>query len=193
MKYLVDTNVFLHTIDSNIYGVAKKCSDLNNNVCITQTIMDELTPGYYIVKSDASTAEIEICVRNCTKNGVFKVIELIDISEIDGAKIILKSIRDRFYSWMYNFDYLQLLLQRGEITQKEISSKCFKNKDLGECELLSIAKASHGEYVIITNDRGHVYCHPYQNIFEAYEEDNDVVIYSGNKWIKDIIKFIDEI
>jgi hypothetical protein len=28
MYYLVDTNVFLHDIDSNIYGVAKLCKDL---------------------------------------------------------------------------------------------------------------------------------------------------------------------
>lgn len=184
MKYLVDTNVFFHTINSNIYGVAKKCIDIGDIACITQTILDELTPGYYLVENE-STKGISTAV-SLFASDKFKLIELINISDVDGAKELLKSIRDGFYSWMHKADYLQMLLEKGEITVQEIKSKTFKNKDLGECELLAIAKASHGAYILITNDKGEVFHHPYQNIFEPYKDDPEVVIYNGAEWISKI-------
>ena len=37
-KLFVDTNVFLHVIDSNIYGVADLCKRSGNDITITQTL-----------------------------------------------------------------------------------------------------------------------------------------------------------
>ncbi|MFG6324133.1 MAG: hypothetical protein K1W41_22675 [Lachnospiraceae bacterium] len=108
MYYLVDTNVFLHDIDSNIYGVAKLCKDL------------------------------------------------------------------------------QKLIEKGILTREDIKKENFKKKDMGECELVAIAKASGGEYWLITNDKGRVYKHPDMNIFDAYSKDKDVVILSGEEWIRNI-------
>lgn len=62
MYYLVDTNVFLHVIDSNIYGVADLCKKNNNDITITQTILNELDPGYYKENEDASSKEIYVSV-----------------------------------------------------------------------------------------------------------------------------------
>ena len=36
MYYLVDTNVFLHVIDSNIYGVADFCNRSGQDITIKQ-------------------------------------------------------------------------------------------------------------------------------------------------------------
>lgn len=64
MYYSVDTNVFLHVIDSNIYGVAKWCKDNGKDITITQTILDELDPGYYRENEDESSKEIYTAVKN---------------------------------------------------------------------------------------------------------------------------------
>lgn len=64
MYYLVDTNVFLHVIDSNIYGVAEVCKRNGNDITITQTILKELDPGYYRENTDISSKEIYTAVSN---------------------------------------------------------------------------------------------------------------------------------
>ncbi len=54
---------------------------------------------------------------------------------------------------------------------------------MGECELLAIAKVS-GEYIIVTNDRGRVFLHPDQNLFDLCAEDSDIDMLTGEEWIK---------
>ena len=61
-KLFVDTNVFLHVIDSNIYGVADLCKRSGNDKMITQTILNELDPGYYRENEDISSKEIYTAV-----------------------------------------------------------------------------------------------------------------------------------
>ena len=46
MEYLVDTNIFFHVINSNVFGVAEFCKNKGNDICVTKTIIDELEPGY---------------------------------------------------------------------------------------------------------------------------------------------------
>ncbi len=113
-------------------------------------------------------------------------IRLIQLDDIFGAREELKKIRDRYYSWMRNPDYLQKMIEKGTLTREDIKKENFKKKDMGECELVAIAKASGGEYWLITNDKGRVYKHPDMNIFDAYSEDKDVVILSGEEWIRNI-------
>lgn len=185
MYYLVDTNVFLHVIDSNIYGVADLCKKNNNDITITQTILNELDPGYYKENEDASSKEIYTSVNNLVLGtwGI-KAIRIIRLSDIEGAKEELKKIRERFYSWMSDPQYLQKLIQEGKISRDDIKKPSFRKKDLGECELLAIAKASMGQYWIVTNDRGRVFQHPDQNIFDTYANDPNVTIITGEEWLK---------
>ena len=48
MYYLVDTNVFLHAIRDNIFSVADLCKKNGTDITITDTILTELEPGYYL-------------------------------------------------------------------------------------------------------------------------------------------------
>ncbi len=185
MYYLVDTNVFLHVIDSCIFRVANLCKTNDNDVCVTQTIIDELEPGYYREKEDASSKEIYTCVTNLV-NGFMGLtpIKLINLSDIEGAKEELKQIRDRFYGWMKDPTYLQSMIDQGCLTLEEIRKSKFRKMDLGECELIAIAKVSAEKYWIISNDKGRVYKHPEVNIFEIYAE--YIVLLTGDEWLKKI-------
>lgn len=185
MYYLVDTNVFLHVIDSNIYGVAEVCKRNGNDITITQTILKELDPGYYRENTDISSKEIYTAVSNLVTGAWgIKNIRLLKLEEIDGAEKELKKIRKRYYGWMQDADYLNRLVQKGIITRQDIKRPGFRNKDLGECELLAIAKVSGGNYIIITNDRGRVFLHPDQNLFDIYVDDPDIKMMTGQDWLK---------
>lgn len=187
MYYLVDTNVFLHVIHSNIYAVAALCKEHNNDITITQTILNELDPGYYREKNDISSKEVYTAVNSLVTGarGV-KIIRKICPKDVEGAVGELKKIRNRFYSWMKNPDYLHKMIKEGKISKEDIKKPSFRNKDLGECELLAIAKASAGQYFIVTNDKGKVYQHPDQNLFDVYENDPEVIILTGEDWIRKI-------
>lgn len=187
MYYLVDTNVFLHVINSNIYSVADLCNKEHNDITITQTILDELNPGYYRENEDISSKEIFTSVQNLvTGTWGIKVIRKIKVSDVKGAEEELKKIRKRFYSWMKDPIYLQKLIDEGKITREDIKKSSFRNKDLGECELLAIAIASAGEYLIVTNDKGRVFKHPDQNLFDAYANDPAVTLITGEEWLDKI-------
>lgn len=187
MYYLVDTNVFLHVICSNIYGVADLCKKNSNDITITQTILDELDPGYYRENEDTSSKEIYTSVSNLVAGtwGI-KAIRMIRLSDIEGAEEELKKIRKRYYSWMSKPEYLQKLIQEGKISREDIKKPSFRNKDLGECELLAIAKASSGRYWIVTNDKGRVFQHPEQNLFDTYANDPNVIVITGEEWLNKI-------
>lgn len=190
MYYLVDTNVFLHVIDSNIYGVAKWCKDNKKDITITQTILDELDPGYYREKEDESSKEIYTAVNNYVSGAMgIKVIKLIALSDIPGAQDEYKKIRKRFYGWMKDAAYLQKLVLKGDLTPEEIKKPSFKTKDMGECELIAIAKASNGEYWVVTNDKGRVYKHPDLNLFDTYADDDAVIIITGEELLHTIGDF----
>ena len=69
---------------------------------------------------------------------------------------------------------------------KKEDVRYIRKKDLGECELVAIAKTSKGEYWLITNDLGRVFLHPHLNIFDMYKDDPDVKIISGLDWLQKI-------
>lgn len=187
MYYLVDTNVFLHVIYSNIYSVADLCKKRNNDITITQTILNELDPGYYRENEDISSKEIYTSVSSLVAGtwGI-KAIRMIRLTDIKGAEEELKKIRKRFYSWMRDPQYLKKLIQEGKLSREDIKKTSFRNKDLGECELLAIAKASSGQYWIVTNDKGRVFQHPDQNLFDIYANDPDVILLTGEAWLNQI-------
>ena len=87
MYYLVDTNVFLHAIRNEIYTVANLCKENNREVTITETILKELEPGYYLEIEDETVKEAYNAVHNLTFGTMgIKTIRLIKLEEIPGAK-----------------------------------------------------------------------------------------------------------
>ena len=54
-------------------------------------------------------------------------------------------------------NYLKSLIAKGKISEDDIKKKSFRNKDMGECELIAIAKVSSDEHQIVTNDKGRVF------------------------------------
>ena len=98
----------------------------------------------------------------------------------------LKKIRRRFYDWMKNPAYLKSLIAQGKISEDDIKKKSFRNKDMGECELIAIAKVSLDEHQIVTNDKGRVFLHPEQNLFDEYASEIGLTVLSSDEWLRQI-------
>lgn len=158
MYYLVDTNVFLHAIRDNIFAVADLCKKNGTDVTITDTILSELEPEYHLEGEDKTAKDTYNSVYNLSYGTMgIKVIRIVNVDDIPGAKEELKRIRKRFYSWMTDITYLKHLVSQGAISLDDIKKKNFRKKDLGECELIAIAKAAENVYEIVTNDKGRVF------------------------------------
>lgn len=184
MYYLVDTNVFLHSICDIIFTVANLCKKNETEITVTETILNELEPGYYLEIEDKTAKNAYNSVYNLTYGTMgMKAIRIVKLDDIPGAKEELKKIRKRFYSWMSDINYLHFLISQGVITADDIKKKSFRNKDLGECELIAIAKTAKDEYQIVTNDKGRVFLHPEQNLFNEYASDVGLTILSSEEWL----------
>lgn len=189
MYYLVDTNVFLHSICDEIYKVADLCKKNKTEITVTETILNELEPGYYLEIEDDTAKNVYTSVYNLTYGTMgMKVIRLVKLDDIPGAKEELKKIRKKFYSWMSDVNYLNHLISQGIITVDVIKKKSFRNKDLGECELIAIAKTAEDEYQIVTNDKGKVFLHPEQNLFDDYASNTGLIVLSSEEWLNKIEK-----
>lgn len=187
MYYLVDTNVFLHSISDEIFAVANLCKENNQDVTITETILNELEPGYYLEIENKAAKEVYNAVHNLTFGTMgIQIIRLVKLEEIPGAKEELKKIRQRFYGWMRDANYLKTLICQGVITKEDIKKKSFRNKDMGECELIAIAKVSSDEHQIVTNDKGRVFLHPEQNLFDEYASEIGLTVLNSDEWLRKI-------
>ena len=187
MYYLVDTNVFLHGINENIFSVAELCKKNENEITITETILNELEPGYYLELVDPTARQVYTAVNNLAHGTMgFKVIRLLKIDDIPGAKAELKKIRIRYYSWMRDSAYLQKLISEGRITAEDVKKNSFRNKDMGECELIAIAKVCKNDYEIVSNDKGRVFLHPDQNLFDEFTLSEGLIVISSEDWLKKI-------
>lgn len=187
MYYLVDTNVFLHSICDEIYEVADLCKKNETDITVTETILNELEPGYYLEIEDDTVKNVYNSVHNLTYGTMgIKVIRLVKLDDIPGAKEELKKIRKKFYSWMSDINYLNHLISQGIITVDDIKKKSFRNKDLGECELIAIAKTAEDEYQIVTNDKGKVFLHPELNLFDDYASKTGLIVLSSEEWLEKI-------
>ena len=187
MYYLVDTNVFLHAICNEIFTVASLCKESEQEIAITETILNELEPGYYLEIEDKSAKNTYNAVHNLTLGTMgIKIIRLVKLEEIPGAKEELNKIRQRFYGWMNDVNYLKSLISQGKISKSDIRKKSFRNKDMGECELIAIAKVSNGEHQIVTNDKGRVFLHPEQNLFDEYASEIGLTVLNSDEWLRKI-------
>ena len=187
MYYLVDTNVFLHAIRDNIFAVADLCKKNGTDVTITDTILSELEPGYHLEGEDKTAKDTYNSVYNLSYGTMgIKVIRIVNVDDIPGAKEELKRIRKRFYSWMTDITYLKHLVSQGAISLDDIKKKNFRKKDLGECELIAIAKAAENVYEIVTNDKGRVFLHPEQNLFDDYAVGIGLIVLNSDEWLNTI-------
>lgn len=187
MYFLVDTNVFLHSICDKIFAIADLCKKNETEITVTETILNELEPGYYLELEDETAKNAYNAVYNLTYGTLgIKAIRIVKLDDIPGAKEELKKIRKKFYSWMSDTNYLNLLISQGVITADDIKKKSFRNKDLGECELIAIAKTAEDEYQIVTNDKGRVYLHPEQNLFDDYASGIGLTVLSSEEWLDKI-------
>ncbi len=187
MYFLVDTNVFLHSICDKIFAIADLCKKNETEITVTETILNELEPGYYLELEDETAKNAYNAVYNLTYGTMgIKAIRIVKLDDIPGAKEELKKIRKKFYSWMSDTNYLNLLISQGVITADDIKKKSFRNKDLGECELIAIAKTAEDEYQIVTNDKGRVYLHPEQNLFDDYASGIGLTVLSSEEWLDKI-------
>lgn len=187
MYYLVDTNVFLHAICDEIFTVANLCKENEHDITITETILNELEPGYYLEIEDENAKNTYNAVHNLTFGTMgIKIIRLVRLEEIPGAKEELKKIRQRFYGWMKDGNYLRYLISQGKISKSDIKKKSFRNKDMGECELIAIAKVSDNEHQIVTNDKGRVFLHPEQNLFDEYASEIGLTVLNSDEWLRKI-------
>lgn len=185
MYYLVDTNVFLHAICDKIFTVANLCKKCGQDVTITETILRELEPGYYLEMEDKTAKEVYNAVHSLTYGMMgIKAIRLVKLEEIPGAKDELKKIRQRFYGWMTDVNYFEKPYRSGKNIGKCIKKKSFRNKDMGECELVAIAKAAEDEHQIVTNDKGRVFLHPEQNLFDEYASKNGLTVIDSDEWLR---------
>lgn len=187
MYYLVDTNVFLHAIRDNIFAVADLCKKNGTDVTITDTILSELESGYHLEGEDKTAKDTYNSVYNLSYGTMgIKVIRIVNVDDIPGAKEELKRIRKRFYSWMTDITYLKHLVSQGAISLDDIKKKNFRKKDLGECELIAIAKAAENVYEIVTNDKGRVFLHPEQNLFDDYAVGIGLTVLNSDEWLNTI-------
>lgn len=187
MYYLVDTNVFLHAICDEIFTVANLCKESEQEITVTETILSELEPGYYLEIEDETAKNAYNAVHNLTFGTMgIRIIRLVKLEEIPGAKEELKKIRQRFYGWMKDGNYLRLLISQGKISESDLKKKSFRNKDMGECELIAIAKVSDDEHQIVTNDKGRVFLHPEQNLFDEYASDIGLAVLNSDEWLRKI-------
>lgn len=187
MYYLVDTNVFLHSICDTVFTVADLCKKNETEITVTETILNELEPGYYLEIKDETAKNAYNSVYNLTYGTMgVKAIRMVKLDDIPGAKEELKRIRKKFYSWMSDINYLNLLISQNVITAEDIKKRSFRNKDLGECELIAIAKTAEDEYQIVTNDKGRVFLHPDQNLFDEYASDIGLTVLGSEEWLDKI-------
>lgn len=187
MYYLVDTNVFLHSICDTVFTVADLCKKNETEITVTETILNELEPGYYLEIKDETAKNAYNSVYNLTYGTMgVKAIRMVKLDDIPGAKEELKRIRKKFYSWMSDINYLNLLISQNVITADDIKKRSFRNKDLGECELIAIAKTAEDEYQIVTNDKGRVFLHPDQNLFDEYASDIGLTVLGSEEWLDKI-------
>jgi len=178
---------FLHSICDKIFSVADWCKKNKTEITITETILNELEPGYYLEIVDEKVKDSYNAVYNLTYGTMgVKVIRMVNLDDIPGAKEELKKIRKKFYGWLNDVSYLNLLVSQNVITVDEIKKKSFRNKDLGECELIAIAKTAEEEYQIVTNDKGRVFLHPEQNLFDEYAQEIGLSVLNSDEWLKKI-------
>lgn len=162
MTFLIDSCVFFNNLNE-----ATKIIEINEKSkeqvkAISEVIMNELQQP---LNASFDATNLDTMISRFIEQ---KVITLIDTNSKKAYKDNLSNIRKRYYRWMTDPEYLNMLQAKGKLTVDERKSKGFKFKDLGECSLIAIALTDIDNYIIVSNDKGKVYKHPNTNIFKEF-------------------------
>lgn len=52
--------------------------------------------------------------------------------------------------------------------------------------MIAIAKTAEDEYQIVTNDKGKVFLHPEQNLFDDYASKTGLIVLGSEEWLNKI-------
>lgn len=185
MKYLKDTCVFIYKIDtaSEILDVARHCENIGSKLCVTSTVMEELSPGPRVPKEKAEKSKD---IKQYLEFGCeSKIVNIINIDESDKYKSNLKDIRRRYYDHLRDPDELNELVEKGLYTREQVRSKWFRNKDMGECSCIAIAMENTEDFVIVTDDKGRIFLKPDINLFEIYKDSHNIRVLNYEQWISE--------
>ena len=180
MRYLIDSNVFFHKIKEDILTVAKSCKKNNCGMYVSPAILNELEAP----KKSGYSNDCYNIVNSCVY-GVLSEYKFIQLAELSAdARREYQKIRNKYYRWTLDPRYLRSLIEKNILTEEDV--KKVRYKDIGECELLAIAKTSKSDHYIVTDDFGKVYLHPEQNVFDFYKNDPKINILKSDEWLDDI-------
>lgn len=179
MRYLNDTCVFIHKICipekfTDIVQHSNKHADV---FCVTDVVVDELSPGWFVPENEAKNAEAMINVIDLYYNQ--SKIEVINVKNQNKYNENFKEIRERYYKHLTDRLEIEDMISRGECTREE--AKYLRYKDYGECSCLAVAIEHPGMYCIVSEDGGKVCKKPDINIFKIHEKKGIRVI-DYNTW-----------
>lgn len=185
MAYLKDTCVFIYKINNakEILEVAKHCKNIDNKLCITNTVMRELIPGERVPQIEAEKSRD--IIKYLEFGNKSKILDIIDIDNNEKYKKNLENIRRRYYDHLRDPDTLRELIENGEYTREQVKSKWFRNKDMGECSCIAIAIENPEEFIIVTDDKGKVFLKPHTNLFDIYSKSHKIKVLNYEQWVKE--------
>ncbi|EOU1743907.1 hypothetical protein [Clostridium perfringens] len=180
MEHLFDTCTFLGELHepSNIIELGKKFKNNNENINITNVIMDELNPPNYLEQKqkDKSNGIINTLML-CEKSGYG--VKMINIDDNEEYKKNLNDIRRRHYNHVSQHA-ISKRIRLGEITKEE--GIHLKKKDLGECSCIAIAMTNPELYIIVSEDEGEICERPDINIFNIYRKSHRINVFKFYDW-----------
>lgn len=186
MKYLGDSCIFIHIINtgSKILNITEYCKRSGDKVCITNIVMDELTPPKHFTKKESDISNDRImAINNCARAGY---IDIININVNHKFYENFKKIRKRYYEHLEDPASVLKLVESGDIKPEELLSQSYQYKDYGECSCIAVAMEYPDDFIIITEDKGRVFCKPSVNLFERYKVKKNIKVWSYNEWKKNI-------
>lgn len=186
IDHLFDTCTIKHKICNKtmLLATIKCCSSHCDTFAMSEIILRELVPPSEKPEDCdeeqyQAAKDINTFVKLYAKT---KQIKVINTMSSDNVLRNLNDIRERYYGWMTRPKSLKRLIQNGELSECEVRSKSFRYKDMGECSLIAIALESPHLYIIVSDDQGKVYKHPYINIFDIYK-DKGLTICKFKDWL----------
>lgn len=185
MGYLKDTCVLIDSINcgEEIINVARHCQNNGKNFCVTDIVIDELTPGRKVPEAQA---EVSKGIKNGIQVAILgKIIKKFDVlSDKSKYKSNFNKIRKKYYGHLKDRGFIQEQIKLGNITKEQAKSKGFRYKGYGECSCIAVAMDNPQKYIIVTNDKGAITLKPKINLFKKYNETHGIIVWDYNEWVK---------
>lgn len=182
MIYLKDTCVLIEEFDTlkiiNTANLYKK----KDTFALTDIIIDELYPGKSINVIDAEKSKSLLAgISRLEKS---KALKTYIIKEDGKYKSNFNKIRKAFYGHLKDVNAVKEALKKGEITPEQFKNRTYLYKDYGECSCIAVAIENPDDIVIVSNDKGRIFLKPNINLFNKYEESNNIKVINYKEWEK---------